>query len=107
MKQFFTYQTLLLSTVYLLLISLFSANVASYHSWLIKADSEFIELYSCNSVEFEEKENNNDQDDKTRMGLFYSKASLSESIVQLFYLNDFLSHHYPEIIIPPPEYFLS
>ncbi len=103
MKQFLTYQSLLIGIVYLLLFSQFLASTVSYYQ--IGDSTELIEIFDIEDNESEEEVDEKELDDKIRTNSFASQAYNSTLKVNISYLKNSISIACQKIIIPPPEFF--
>ena len=108
LKQFFTYQHLLKSIIFLLLVGQLWSNVASLSHWVMDSEFELIELCDLEESESEEKEfDEKKKGDKFRDNLFVLEFNISASLMKISLSKDFSSIHQSKPPTPPPEFFLS
>ena len=100
------YQPFRISIIGILLFGQLWVIVASHGDWMTDLEIDPIELCDRGDSEPEE-ENNNEQDDKLKIGLTILKFDISIDPLKIAHSKDSLSIHHPASITPPPESFIS
>ena len=100
LKKILTYQPLLTSFIYLLLVGQLWVNVASHCHWFSDSKSDMIEFCDYEGEESEEEE----KDDKIGVELFALKIDATSASVKILSPEDFPPINPTESIPhPPPE----